>query len=72
MATDEQLIEVFEIFGSSYFSLGSDSQLKHWGHSDDDIKQIKKTRVLNMLEICDNQIRLYKTLNKICGGVNAV
>jgi hypothetical protein len=72
MATDEQLIEIYDQYGSSFFGKGDDKQLKGWGNSDQRIREIKIECVKSKLNWNKEGIEMYKLLNEKCGGENVL
>lgn len=72
MATDEQLIEIYDHYGASFFGKGDDKQLKEWGNSDERIREIKIECVKFILNWNKKGIEMYKLLNEKCGGKNVL
>jgi hypothetical protein len=72
MATDEQLIEIYDHYGASFFGKGDDKQLKEWGNSDERIREIKIECVKFKLNWNKEGIDMYKLLNEKCGGKNVL
>jgi hypothetical protein len=70
MATDEQYIEIYNKKGSGFWGKGDDEQLKEWGNSEDEIRQMKIKCVKCKLKFGDSEIEIYKMMNELCGGKN--
>jgi hypothetical protein len=65
-------IEAFDKLGCEYFSVGSDEQLRAWGHSEESILEIKQRCVDSILRINQRPLKLFKVLNELNGGVNVL
>ena len=72
MATDEQLIEIYDHYGASFFGKGDDKQLKEWGNSEEKIREIKIECVNFKLNWNKEGVEMYKLLNEKCGGKNVL
>ncbi len=72
MITEEQYIEIYDKFGHKLFGHGSDQQLKEWGNTDEEIRQKKIGAVKGELDFHKTGIKIYKSLNEMCGGTNKI
>ncbi len=72
MIKDSYYIKTYDKIGHQYFCKGSDQQLKEWGNSEKDIKEMKIFCVKNELKFYENNINVYKILNKLNGGKNCL
>jgi len=65
-------IELYDKIGCKEFCIGNDEQLKEWGNSASRIKKIKINAIKEQLKWYETGIKLYKQLNELCGGKNAI
>jgi hypothetical protein len=56
--TDEQYIELYDEFRLKTTAKASDAQLKFWGHSDEDIVQIKIKTIKQVIQLHDIGIEI--------------
>ena len=70
MKKDEKYIEIYNKKGNKFFGKGDDEQLKEWGNSEDEIRQIKINCVKSKLKLGEGEIETYKMMNELCGGKN--
>ena len=65
---DQAYIDTYNKIGHKYFGRGSDEDLENWGHTPKSIRNIKIQTIKFALEYKD--LKVYKAINELLGGVN--
>lgn len=66
------MIRAYNKIGFKSFGHGNDEQLKEWGNSEDEIRQLKIDAIKERLQWYKEGIETYKILNELHGGKNVL